>query len=133
VNNNSNLIIIFFLFFSNYISSGEVSSWDCYKFEKSKIHGENGDYLGSIGPSWLPDSIFNNSSQYSSTWSQDSIFNNNSKYGDSFSSESAFNKDASSPPKIHKDGELIGFLSVGPSWAEDRFHPYDIKFTCDWD
>jgi len=134
VNNNSNLIIFFiFLFFSNHIFSGEVNSWDCYKFEKSKIYGESGDYLGSIGPSWLSESIFNTSSQYSSIWSQDSIFNNDSKYGNSFSSESAFNEDASSPPKIYKDGELIGFLSIGPSWAGDRFHPYDIKFTCDWD
>ena len=115
MNNNSNLIIFnIFLFFSNHISCGEVKSWECYKFENSKIYGESGDYLGSIGPSWLPDSIFNSSNQYSSTWSQESIFNTNSKYGSSYSAESAFNEGASNPPKVYKDGELIGFLSVGP-------------------
>ena len=28
---------------------------------------------------------------------------------------------------------LVGYLSIGPSWENDRFSPYDIKYTCDWD
>lgn len=132
--NKLNTIILCISFiFCNYSFSGEVNSWECYKFEGSRIIGDDEEYLGSIGPSWMADSIFNSSSQYSSSWSQSSIFNNNSKYGNSYSSYSAFNDSASSPPKIYKDGELIGFLSVGPRWNHNRYSPYDIKFTCDWD
>lgn len=136
IKNDHKLNIIFFftsLVFCNSIFSGEVNSWECYKFEGSKIFGDDQEYLGSIGPSWMQESIFNSSAQYSSSWSQYSIFNSNSRYGNNYSSQSVFNENASSPPKIYKDGEMIGFLSVGPSWIHNRYSPYDIKFTCDWD
>jgi len=95
--------------------------------------GEDGEYLGELGPSWKTDSIYNTSSQYSSTWSSSSIFNSNSKYGNSYSSTSAFNESASEPPKIITNDGDVKYLSVGPSWDSSRLHPYDFKYTCDWD
>ena len=116
------------------INSAEVNSWECSEFEDSKIVSTDGKYLGTLGPSWKSDSIYNNSSEYSSSWSSNSIYNENSIYGNSYSSESVFNDSASQPPKIiSKDGKEIGFLSIGPDWSSDRFHPADIKYTCDWD
>ena len=63
--------------FSMVIHSGEVNSWECNKFDGAKIISQDGEYLGQLGPSWNRDSIFNSSSEYSSTWSYDSIFNDN--------------------------------------------------------
>ena len=63
--------------FSMVIHSGEVNSWECNKFDGAKIISQDGEYLGQLGPSWNRDSIFNSSSEYSSTWSSDSIFNDN--------------------------------------------------------
>ena len=41
---------------------------------------------------------------------------------------------ASSPPIIlSDDGRVLGKLSIGPGYQADRFDPYDIKYTCDWD
>ncbi len=112
----------------------DIDSWECSKFEGSKIVAEDGTELGEIGPSWGTDSIFNDSSQYSSTWSSESIFNSDGKYGNSYSSESVFNDSASNPPSIiSEEGEEIGKLSIGPSWDDTRYNPYDIKYTCDWD
>ena len=34
---------------------------------------------------------------------------------------------------INEDNEEIGLLSVGPDWDDERKHPEDIKYTCDWD
>jgi hypothetical protein len=129
---NEKIIILLFMSVS-FANSAEVNSWDCVKFENASIHGEGGAYLGKLGPAWLIDSIFNSSSEYSSAWSSESIFNDNSEFGNSYSDNSVFNDLANNPPKIISDSGFIGYLSVGPSWRSDRFSPYDIKYTCDWD
>mgnify|MGYP000150036277 CR=1 FL=1 len=113
--------------------SGEVNSWECNKFEGAQIIGDDGDYLGVLGPSWKSDSIFNSSSPYGSTWSSDSIFNTSSKYGNEYSSTSVFNDNASDPPMIIGDEGVLGYLSIGPSYDSSTYSPYDFKYTCDWD
>ena len=126
--------LIFFMFLSPIAYGGEMNSWECSAFEEARIIGEDGDYLGRLGPSYQSDSIYNSSSSYSTSYSSDSIFNTSSKYGNSYSSTSVFNDGASSPPIIlSKDGTVLGKLSIGPSYQSDRFDPYDIKYTCDWD
>ena len=40
---------------------------------------------------------------------------------------------SSSSRLISEEGEEIGKLSIGPSWDNTRYNPYDIKYTCDWD
>lgn len=93
----------------------------------------DGKYLGTLGPSWKRDSIYNDSSEYSSGWSLNSIYNKNSNYGNSFSNESVFNENASQPPKIiSKYGERIGLLSIGPYWSSNRLDPAYIKHACNW-
>ena len=119
--------------FSMVIHSGEVNSCECNKFDGEKIISQDGEYLGQLGPSWNRDSIFNSSSEYSSTWSSDSIFNDNSKHGNSYSSTSVFNESASNPPQIITDDGDVKYLSIGPSWDSNRLNPYDFKYTCDWD
>ena len=126
--------LITLLLLSPLIYSGEMNSWECSTFEDAKIIGDDGDYLGRLGPSYMSDSIYNSSSSFSSTYSSDSIFNSSSKYGNSYSSTSVFNDGASNPPIIlSSDGISLGKLSVGPSYYADRYDPYDIKYTCDWD
>ena len=128
------LLSIIFLASANAIYAGEMNSWECNTFEDAKIIGDDGDYLGRLGPSYMSDSIYNSSSSYSSTYSSDSIFNSSSKYGNTYSSTSVFNDGASSPPIIlASNGISLGKLSVGPSYSSDRYDPYDIKYTCDWD
>ena len=127
------LSIILILSYSYELKAGEVMVWDCNKFENARIVGEDGTYLGKLGPSWMNESIFNSFSEYSSTWSSDSIFNDSSEFGNSYSNTSVFNDYASDPPKIISDSGLVGYLSIGPSWDTERFSPYDIKYTCNWD
>ena len=131
--NQKVLLFIAVFFFSFASSAGEVNTSDCNKFDGSKIISGDGKFLGVLGPMWMTDSIFNDSSEYANTWSQTSIFNKNSNYGSSFSNLSAFNESASNPPMIIGDYGLVGYLSIGPSWDSERFSPYDIKYTCDWD
>ena len=112
----------------------EVNSWECGEFNGARIVAEDGTELGTLGPKWKTESIYNDSSEYSSSWSSESIFNENSDYGNSYSDQSVFNDSASKPPLIlSEEGEEIGKLSVGPNWDSDRYDPYDIKYTCDWD
>lgn len=127
-------LIIIILLLTPFLVLTEVNTWDCYKFNGAKIVAEDGTELGEIGPKWEADSIYNESSEYSSSWSSESIFNSNNNYGNSYSNESVFNDSATNPPKIiSEEGEEIGKLSIGPSWDSERYNPYDIKYTCDWD
>ena len=125
--------VIFSIFFINYAISAEVNSWECGNFEGASIIGGDGTYLGKLGPKWLTDSIFNSSSIHASTWSSESIFNDTSIFGNSYSNTSVFNDLANDPPKIISSSGFVGYLSIGPEWHSDRFSPYDIKYTCDWD
>ncbi len=129
----SKLLIFLSLFFVDFIKGAEVNSWECGNFEGANIIGDGEIYLGKLGPNWLTDSIFNTSSEYASTWSSESIFNDRSKFGDSYSDTSVFNDRASNPPKIISNSLIVGLLSIGPSWDNERFSPYDFKYTCDWD
>ena len=112
--------IILILLLSPPLAIAEVNSWQCSEFEGAKIIAEDGTELGEIGPKWKTDSIFNESSQYSSTWSYQSIFNSHSNYGNSYSNESVFNDSATNPPKIisEEDGvylrEVLQNVSLGP-------------------
>ena len=110
-------IFILIICMSFYLESGEVNSWECNKFEGAIILGEDEDFLGTLGPSWKTDSIFNDSSNY----------------GNTYSSTSVFNESATNPPKIFSEDGFLGYLSIGPSWNSERFSPYDFKYTCDWD
>ncbi len=112
----------------------DVNSWECRKFEGAKIIASDGTYLGKLGPKWESDSIFNDSSEHSTTWSSRSIFNSSSDHGNSYSNDSVFNESAPTPPRlISEAGEEIGKLSTGPNWDSERYDPNDIKYTCDWD
>ena len=128
------IIIFIIIFLKSFLLLSEVNSWECNKFEGAKIIAEDGTYLGELGPKWKTNSIFNDSSKYSSSWSSESVYNSDSKYGNSWSSESVFNDSASNPPLIiSKKEEVIGKLSIGPIWDNSRYNPYDIKYTCNWD
>ncbi len=130
----SKIFFYAFLLSSNiFLFAGEVKSWECSKFQNAKIYGSDDEFLGELGPTWLSDSIYNSYSSYASSWGSNSIFNKNSKYGNNYSDSSVFNEYASNPPKIIKDSEIIGYLSIGPNWISNRYDPFDIKYTCDWD
>ena len=128
------IIFIVIMYLGSFLAYSEVNSWECGNFEGAKIVAQDGTELGELGPQWETNSIFNDSSEYSSTWSSESIFNLHSDYGNSYSAKSVFNDSASNPPRIiSEEGEEIGKLSIGPSWDGTRYDPNDIKYTCDWD
>lgn len=70
----------------------EVNSWECGKFQGATIVAHDGTFLGELGPKWESDSIFNDSSEHSTTWSSNSIFNSSNDYGNTYSSDSVFNE-----------------------------------------
>lgn len=77
------------------------------------LYANDGTFLGKI--TWNDvdsDSIFNSVGSYGSDVSLTSIWNDVSQYGSDVSTESAFNDVAMSPPRIIRNGELIGYLTI---------------------
>jgi len=125
------LFIITFVCLSNLTLSSDLNSWDCYKLEGAKIIAEDGTYLGKIEDDYDRDSIYNEYSDYGNSYNSDSIWNEYSEYGNEYSPKSALNDNASEPPILLKNGEVIGKLTT----KEYVFNGYDvneIKETCDW-
>lgn len=92
----------------------------------SEVIADDGTFLGKITDSWDPDSIFNENGIYGSKTSIYSIWNENSEYGNKFSMYSPFNSHTNTPPKIIKEGEFIGYLSVN-KYLTGAINPYSIK------
>jgi len=123
--------IITFVSLSNITFASDLNSWDCYKLEGAKIIAEDGTYLGKIEDNYDSDSIYNKYSEYGNSYSSNSIWNEYSDYGNEYSSQSALNDNASEPPVLLKDGEIIGKLTT-KKYAYDGYDVNKIKKTCDW-
>ena len=108
-----------------------VSSYECYELDGAKIIAEDGTFLGTLGDSYEPDSIYNEYSDHGSTYDSDSIWNEYSDYGNEYSSQSPFNDYASDPPVLLKDGEVVGKLTTDP-WEYDGVDPRSVGEDCDW-
>lgn len=94
-----------------------------HDLEGAVLVAEDGTYLGKI--TWNdvdPDSIFNNVGRFGSDVSATSIWNDVSRYGSDISADSPFNDMALSPPRIVKDGNVVGVLSVNDG-RPDVIHP----------
>ena len=125
------IFIITFVSLSNITFASDLNSWDCYKLEGAKIIAEDGTYLGKIEDDYDSNSIYNEYSEYGNSYNSDSIWNEYSEYGNEYSPKSALNDNASEPPILLKNGEVIGKLTT----KEYVFNGYDvneIKETCDW-
>lgn len=83
------------------------------RFLGASIVAEDGTYLGKISRSkYESNSILNNYGSHGGKYSSHSIFNKYGSYGGKYSSYSPFNKYSSSPPKIVKNGRVLGLLTV---------------------
>jgi hypothetical protein len=92
------------------ISYGSKKKFD--DFLEAKIIAADGIYLGKVSKDkYDSQSILNPYNDYGSKYSSSSILNPYSNYGSPYSSYSAFNQYSSTPPRLVKNGEIIGYLS----------------------
>jgi hypothetical protein len=79
----------------------------------AKIVSPDGTFLGEITfNSYDSNSISNKYGNYGSPYSQTSIFNEYGKYGSPYGQNSPFNEYSNIPPKIMKNNQFLGYLSV---------------------
>ena len=72
-------------------------------------------FLGTIGRPTDPESIFNVAGIYGSPDSLLSIWNRYGRFGSEFSAYSPRNAAAATPPRLVRDGRLVGYLSNNPA------------------
>ena len=81
--------------------------------EGAKLFASDGTYLGVITSNqFVRDSIFNEFGKYGNEFSSTSIWNEFCDYGSEFNSKSVFNDCAQESPRIVKNGDVIGYLTV---------------------
>lgn len=94
-------------------SSRQKPAKNLEALEGGSIVANDGQFLGRITKSRFDsDSLVNAFGAYGSRFSSTSIFNQFGEYGSQFSSLSPFNRFSSTPPKILKDGKVVGYLTV---------------------
>jgi hypothetical protein len=81
------------------------------------IVASDGEYLGKIASKYDGESVFNSYGTFGNKYSAKSIWNSYAEYGNQYSPKSPFNRYSSDPPRIVKDGVVIGYLSVNTSLA----------------
>lgn len=125
------MLTIALLSFLSFNAFAELSSYECYQIEGSKIIAEDGTFLGTLDDSYGSNSIYNDYSEYGNDYSSDSIWNDYSDYGNDYSSQSPFNDYASDPPILLKDGEVVGKLTTDP-YEYDGVDPTTVGKDCGW-
>jgi hypothetical protein len=106
----------FFAFLSLSFSSQLIAQDNvCRALEGSIIINSDNEFIGTVSNSFNRDSIFNEYGKFGNQYNSASIWNKYGKNGNEYQSGSAFNKYTSSPPRIIKDRQVIGYLSANKS------------------
>ena len=83
-------------------------------------------YLGSISSEHSGNSIFNDFGAHGGQNQLDSVWNPLWVFGSPWSPWSSSNEFASAPPRIIKDGAVIGYLTTNPDFP-NRINPIQLK------
>jgi hypothetical protein len=93
------------------------------------VLNSDNEYIGSISNKFDPNSIFNKFGTYGNKFSSDSIWNKFGNNGNPYASNSAFNKYTSSPPRIIKNKQIIGYLTVN-KYVSGAINPIVLGTVC---
>ncbi len=99
----------------NNSDSNHTNFINALKGAKIFAQDDKNTYLGKIASEYGSESIFNEYGTYGSEYSSSSIWNEYSTFGNEYNSLSPFNDYSSKPPKIIKDGKIIGYLTTNES------------------
>lgn len=83
-------------------------------------------YLGKIDNKYNSESVFNKYGTYGNEYSSESIWNKYSEFGNKYNYLSPFNDYSSSPPRIIKNGKIIGYLTTN-KFISGAISPYILK------
>ncbi|MDA8646188.1 DUF5011 domain-containing protein [Porticoccaceae bacterium] len=99
---------------SGQISHSSTSALTCNDLNGAYLHSQEYSpvYLGFLGSQNSSESIMNLFGTYGSQYNPMSVRNTFGTYGSSYGTYSANNNSTSSPPKIFKNGLLIGYLTT---------------------
>lgn len=106
------LILSSLLLFASQANAQENA---CRALEGSIIINSDDEFIGTISDGSNSDSIFNEYGKFGNQYNSASIWNEYGKNGSEYRSDSAFNEYTSSPPRIIKDQQVIGYLSANKS------------------
>lgn len=103
----------------------------CARLKGASLFAQDGSksYLGRVEGSFSPESIFNEFGKYGSPFGPSSIWNEFSLFGSDFHVNSARNKFSSAPPKLVKDGKIVGLMSTNKS-LPDAIDPDTFRALC---
>ncbi len=98
----------------------------CLSIAGASVIASDGAYLGSLTNSHHGDSVLNSYGSHGSEYSGTSIWNTYGQYCGEYSGMSPFNSYTRTPPKLIKNGQVIGYLSVN-EYLSGAVNPYALK------
>ena len=93
------------------------------------IINDDDEYIGQIANPSVRDSIFNEYGEFGSEYRSESIWNEYGKNGSEYRPNSAFNDYATRPPRLIKNRQVIGYLTVNKS-KPGGLNPRLIGIVC---
>jgi hypothetical protein len=101
----------------------------CAQLEGAVIINDDDEYIGQIANPSVRDSIFNEYGEFGSEYRSESIWNEYGKNGSEYRPNSAFNDYATRPPRLIKNRQVIGYLTVNKS-KPGGLNPRLIGIVC---
>lgn len=101
----------------------------CQVFDGAVLINDDGEYIGRITNGYDSDSIFNEYGTYGGKYSAASIWNKYGTNGGEYSANSPFNKHTTTPPRIVKNREVIGRLTVN-KYVDGAVNPGVLAAVC---
>ncbi len=101
----------------------------CQAIDGAMLINKDDEYIGKLAISTDPDSVFNEYGKYGNEYNSWSIWNEYGKNGGEYQSGSAFNDYSSDPPRIVKNGSVIGFLTTN-KFKRGAVNPIVVGVVC---
>ena len=101
----------------------------CAQIDGAIIVSDDGDFLGKFSNKYDSKSIFNEYGTYGSEYNSTSIWNKYGEHGSEYRTGSWRNSYSSSPPKVIKDGHIIGYLTVNKN-KRGAINPIIVGAMC---
>ncbi len=121
------IAVVIVVALATYPAQGQSSI--CAIYDGAIVLNSDDEFIGTVSDPSQSNSIFNEYGRYGSQYQSESIWNQYGNNGSEYSTGSAFNPYTSSPPRLIKNRQFIGYLTAN-RYLRGAVNPIVLGVTC---